>query len=93
MGVTFLGQFRIPHSVSSISLTRHVLCASRVAVREEAEETAPDPWSAFTSSITTTLVAPVIGTRTPGDFIIILLPSTWLVATSTCAVNFMSSGV
>jgi hypothetical protein len=31
----------------------------RVAVREEAEETAPDPWSAFTSSISTTLVAPV----------------------------------
>jgi hypothetical protein len=83
MGVTFLGQFRIPHSVSSISLARHVLCASRVAVREEAEETAPDPWSAFTSSITTTLVAPVVGTRTPGDFIIILLPSTWLVAAST----------
>ena len=36
----------------------------RVAVREEAEETAPDPWSAFTSSISTTLVAPVIGTMT-----------------------------
>jgi hypothetical protein len=37
MGVTFWGQFRIPHSVSSISLVRHVLCASvqpgRVAVR------------------------------------------------------------
>jgi len=33
-------------------------------VREEAEETAPDPWSAFTSSISTTLVAPVIGTIT-----------------------------
>jgi hypothetical protein len=26
----------------------------------EAEEMAPDPWSAFTSSISTTLVAPVI---------------------------------
>src|SRR5262249_15789978 len=35
----------------------------------EAEETAPDPWSAFTSSISTTLVAPVIRTSTPGDFI------------------------
>jgi hypothetical protein len=77
MGVTFWGNFAYPHS---ISLARHVLCASvqpgRVAVREEAEETAPDPWSAFTSSISITLVAPVIGTRTPGDFIIILLPST-----------------
>jgi hypothetical protein len=45
-------------------------------LREEAEETAPDPWSAFTSSISTTLVAPVIGTMRSGDFIIILLPST-----------------
>jgi hypothetical protein len=35
----------------------------------EAKETAPDPWWAFTSSISTTLVAPVIGTMTPGDFI------------------------
>ena len=33
-------------------------------MREEAEETAPDPWWAFTSSISTTLVAPVIGTMT-----------------------------
>jgi hypothetical protein len=42
----------------------------------EAEETAPDPWWAFTSSISTKLVAPVIGSMTPDDFIIILLPST-----------------
>src|SRR5215472_1419278 len=38
--------------------------AGKGAVREEAEETATDPWSAFTSSISTTLVAPVIGTMT-----------------------------
>jgi hypothetical protein len=73
-----LRQFRIPHSVSSISLTRHVLRAiiqPLLGVRE-AEETAPDPWWAFTSSISTKLVAPVIGSMTPDDFIIILLPST-----------------
>jgi ABC-type uncharacterized transport system substrate-binding protein len=38
-------------------------------VREEAEETAPDPWSAFTSSISTTLVAPVIGTMTAAPYV------------------------
>ena len=41
----------------------------RVAVREEAEETAPDPWSAFTSSISITLVAPVIGTMTAAPYV------------------------
>ena len=35
-----------------------------------------DPYSAFVSSISTTLVAPVIGTITPGDFIVSLSPST-----------------
>src|SRR5262249_12716550 len=68
-----LGNFVSRHSVSSISLARHVLCASvqpgRVAVREDAEETAPDPWSAFTSSILTTLVAPVIGTMTSAPYV------------------------
>jgi hypothetical protein len=34
------------------------------------------PYSAFTSSNSTILVAPVIGTITPGDLTIILLPST-----------------
>jgi ABC transporter substrate binding protein len=38
-------------------------------VREEAEETAPDPWSAFTSSISTTLVAPVIGPMTAAPYV------------------------
>ena len=41
----------------------------RVAVREEAEETAPDPWLAFTSSISTTLVASVIGTMTAAPYV------------------------
>jgi len=41
----------------------------RVDVRQEAEETAPDPWSAFTSSISTTLVAPVIGTMTAAPYV------------------------
>ena len=40
----------------------------RVAVREEAEETAPDPWSAFTSSISTTLVA--LALAEPGTIVV-----------------------
>ena len=74
MGVTFWGNFAsrtllVPfhwrsmcyaHQFSREEFSREgSLCA------REAEETAPDPWSAFTSSISTTLVAPVIGTMTP----------------------------
>ena len=40
----------------------------RVAVRQEAEETAPDPWSAFTSSISTTLVA--LALAEPGTIVV-----------------------
>jgi len=80
MGVTFWGNFA--SRTLPVPFHWRGMCYAHQFSREgslcgrEAEETAPDPRSAFTSSISTTLVAPVIGTTTPGDFIIILLPST-----------------
>ena len=54
----------------------HVRQGASRALAEAYRQERGDPYSAFTSPISTTLVAPVIGTITPGDFIINLLPST-----------------
>jgi hypothetical protein len=80
MGVTFWSNFAsrtllVPFHWRGMCYAHQFSREGSLCVRE-AEETAPDPWSAFTSSISTTLVALVIGTMTLGDFIIILLPST-----------------
>jgi hypothetical protein len=80
MGITFRGNFAsrallVPFHWRGMCYAHQFSREGSPCVRE-AEETAPDPWLAFTSSISTTLIAPVIGTITPGDFIIILLPST-----------------
>jgi hypothetical protein len=57
---------------------RHVrrLSDCRDTVRRFRVDAGALPYSAFTSSNSTILVAPVIGTITPGDLTIILLPST-----------------
>jgi hypothetical protein len=70
MGVTFWGNFAsrtllVPFHWRGMCYAHQFSREGSLCVRE-AEETAPDPWSAFTSSISTTLVAPVIGTMTTG---------------------------
>src|SRR5215813_2902967 len=75
MGVTFRGNFvsrplLVPFhwrgTCYAHQFSREEFSREGVAVHEEA---APDAWSAFTSSISTTLVASVIGTMTAAPYV------------------------